>query len=71
MVPLSLESIAAIFVGLDEPRVDFDCFGEICDRPNIATLGLISDAAVNVSGPVPRIDLGCLRIVGESPIFLG
>ena len=69
MVALGLEGIAAIFVRLDA-RADLDCLGEICDRPIAVALGLVGDAAIDISGAVPRVYLDRLGIVRNGSVVL-
>jgi len=52
------------------PRVDFECFREISKRPIVVTLSLVSDAAVNVSGAVPRVNLDRPRIIRDRAIVV-
>jgi hypothetical protein len=64
-----LERIAAIFVSLD-PRGDFDCLGEICDRTIFVAFGLIGGAPVDVSSGVPRVDRNRPGIVRDRSFII-
>jgi hypothetical protein len=64
-----LEHIAAISIHL-APRGDLDGLREICDCLIVVALGLISGAAVSVSGGVPRVDRNRPRVVGDRSIVI-